>query len=247
MSEGKSKMFENSNPRLVFVLGIVIGVGIFSLLSLAVLLGFVMNDDSDSEAADDSSNTNKVVANTNTAAASDLTVDMITITEDEAVYGNEDAKITIVEFSDFQCPFCQKHHPTVKNFVDGNDDVKWVFKHFPLNSHPQAKPASIAAECANEQGKFFEYVDALFENQSSLAANYYTELASELGLNTSKFETCLEDEDVAAKVNNDYQMGIAAGVTGTPATIIFNEDGDIEMVSGAVEESYIEDVVNNMK
>lgn len=247
MSENKSKMFENSNPRLVFVLGLVVGVGIFSLLSLVILLGFVMSDDSDSEIADDSSNTNQVVANTNTAADSELSAEMITISSDEAVYGNEDAKITIVEFSDFECPFCQKHHPTIKDFVDSNDDVKWVFKHFPLNSHPQAKPASIAAECAHEQGKFFEYVADLFENQKSLASNYYTELASELGLDQSKFEACLESDEAATKVNSDYQMGIAAGVTGTPATIIFNEDGDIELVSGAVEESYIESVVNDMK
>ncbi|MFH1537009.1 MAG: thioredoxin domain-containing protein [Patescibacteria group bacterium] len=249
-SSKESKLFQNSNPKLVFVLGIVVGVGVFSLISLIILIGMAVSSDEEDAAVNTNSNTNtNQVADTNTApTASAIDTSKIVIGDSEEVYGNADADITFVEFSDFQCPYCQKFHPTMEAFAEKNkDDIRWVFKHFPIKSHPQAKPAAIAAECANEQGKYIEYVAALFENQSSLADDYYSELASELGLVASTFETCLTSTEVETKVDNDYNMALSLGVTGTPNTIAYNSDGEAELIGGAVDEAYLESVLADLK
>ena len=246
----KSKLFENSNPRLVFVLGLVIGVGVFSLLSLAILISMAAKDDNEDESSESNSNANVNVAaqNTNSQAQDGVNASAISITDVDYVYGNSDAEVTFVEFSDFQCPYCSKFHPTMASFAEKNKDkIRWVFKHFPLKSHPQAQPAAIAAECAGEQGKYYEYVEALFENQDSLAKEYYPQLAAELGISTGQFETCLTSPEAADKVSADYQMALQAGVTGTPNVIVMNKAGEAQMVSGAVDEAYLESVFADLQ
>ncbi len=145
-----------------------------------------------------------------------------TITEKDHVRGNFQAPVTIIEFSDFQCPFCQRFHPTVQQILDDYpNQVRWVYKHFPLDSiHSEARPSAEASECAAEQGKFWEFTDALFENQSRLGSNLYEELASQIGLNSSQFESCISSRKYKDKVEADYQEGIAAGVRGTPGGFI---------------------------
>ncbi|MBU0732292.1 thioredoxin domain-containing protein [Patescibacteria group bacterium] len=248
MEENKSEkkqLFEGSNPRLVFVLGIVVGVGVFSLLSLAILVA--MSGKDDGKEAEANSNTNAAAVNKAPAEAG-LSADAITITEADYIYGNPDASVTFVEFSDFQCPFCSKFHPTMKTFAEANqDNIRWIFKHFPLKSHPQAQPAAVAVECAGAQGKFFEYNAGLFENQSSLSEEFYTQLAGDLGLNTVEFDICLSAGEHDNKISADYNMALEAGVTGTPNTIVFNKDGEVQMISGAVDEAYLQSVLDDLK
>ena len=90
--------------------------------------------------------------------------------DDDPVMGDPDAPITIIEFSDFQCPFCEKFHPTSQQVLqEYGDDVRWVYRHFPLDSiHPRARPSAMASECADEQGKFWEFANTLFANQSRI-------------------------------------------------------------------------------
>ena len=243
--EEKKQLFEGSNPRLVFVLGIVVGIGVFSLLSLAILVA-MSGDDKDTE---EKANSNAIAPTADTAPAGDaVSAEAISITEDDYVFGNPDAEVTFVEFSDFQCPFCSKFHPTMSAFAEANkDNIRWIFKHFPLKSHPQAQPAAVAVECAGEQGKFFEYNEGLFENQSSLSEEYYTQLAGELGLNTVEFDTCLSAGEHDNKISADYNMALEAGVTGTPNVIVFNKAGEAQMVSGAVDEAYLQSVYEDLK
>jgi len=148
----------------------------------------------------------------------------VSISKDDHVRGNPNADITMVEFSDFECPFCSNFAPTVKQaLAEYGDDVRLIYKHFPLRSlHPLAQKAAEASECAADQGKFWEFHDELFVLN---AGNNFTmesirNLASTLGLNTNTFNTCLDSGDKADDVEADYQMGLAAGVSGTPGTFV---------------------------
>lgn len=147
------------------------------------------------------------------------------VTKDDHVRGESNAIVTLVEFSDFQCPFCQRFHPTViQALSEYSDSLRWVYKHFPLDAiHLQARPAAEASECAAEQGKFWEFADALFENQSRLGGDYYSELAGDLELNVNKFNECVNGRKYKDKVESDYQLGIRLGVRGTPASFINGE------------------------
>lgn len=154
----------------------------------------------------------------------------IIVTEKDHVKGNVNAPVTIVEYSDFQCPFCQRFHPTVQRALDEyQGQVRWVYRHFPLGGHPEARPAAEASECAAEQGKFWEFTDALFENQDRLGSSLYTELAQNLGLNVTQFGDCVSSRKYEDRVESDYQRGVELGVRGTPGSFVNGEE-----VPGAV-------------
>jgi protein-disulfide isomerase len=156
------------------------------------------------------------------------------VTDTDQIHGNKDAKVTIIEYSDFECSFCSRFHGTVQQATDEfGDDVRWVYRHFPLSFHANAETAAIAAECAGAQGKFWEFADTLFENQGSFSDAFYKKTASGLGLNASTFESCLSDENILAKVRSDSQGGQTAGVTGTPGSFIIDEDGNATVIKGA--------------
>ncbi|KPJ85022.1 hypothetical protein AMJ57_04795, partial [Parcubacteria bacterium SG8_24] len=160
---------------------------------------------------------------------------MTPVSEADHVRGAADASVTLIEYSDFECPFCSRFHPTMKQIMDEFEgQVRWVYRHYPLGFHAEARPAALASECAGEQGKFWEYADELYENQSSLGEDYYEELAAELGLNMSQFRSCLSSEKYGSKVSGDLSGGTAAGVQGTPGTIILGADGSAQLVPGAL-------------
>ncbi len=175
------------------------------------------------------------------------------------VLGDEDAPITIVEFSDYQCPFCRRHvaetMPTLLAEMIETGRVRYEFKDFPLESiHPEAGKASEAARCAAEQGAYWEMHDSIFENQQlwSGQANHtavFTQLADQLGLETTSFDACLSSDKYAAAVQADLDEGIALGVTGTPTFFIggYGISGAqpfdlFEMVVGAIETDSLEAV-----
>lgn len=147
------------------------------------------------------------------------------VSKDDHVRGESNALVTLVEFSDFQCSFCNLFHPTIIQILDEYpDSVRWVYKHFPLDViHPQARPAAEASECAAEQNKFWEFADALFENQSQLSSEYYSKLAAGLDLNVDTFNECVSNRKYKDRVEADYQLGIQLGVRGTPASFINGE------------------------
>ncbi len=143
--------------------------------------------------------------------------------------GPENAKVTIVEFSDFQCPFCSKAAATVDEVMKEYDGkVRLVFRHFPLDFHAEAPKAHEAAICAHEQGKFWEYHDHLFKNQQQLQPEQLKEHAQTLGLDAPKFNECLDSGKHAEVVKKDLEAGKKHGVTGTPAFFINGR-----MLSGA--------------
>jgi protein-disulfide isomerase len=136
--------------------------------------------------------------------------------------GPVDAPVTLIEFSDFQCPFCSRVIPTLKRIEEAyGDKVRLVFRQFPLHRlHPDAQKAAEASLCANDQEKFWEMHDAMFADQGGLAVDKLKEKAANLGLDVEAFSECLDSDQYADRVNADLQAGSAVGVTGTPAIFI---------------------------
>lgn len=140
---------------------------------------------------------------------------------DAPFMGPKDAKVTLVEFSDYQCPFCKRIRPTIWQLVnDYKDNLRYVFMDFPLSFHQFSKKAHEAAHCAGDQDKYFEYNKMLFENQSALTPDDLKKYAKELKLNTSKFDKCLDKGEHAKDVEEMQERGLALGVSGTPAYYI---------------------------
>lgn len=150
------------------------------------------------------------------------------ISDADNMKGDENAPITIIEYSDFQCPYCKRFYEQTFSSIETNyvdtGKVKVVFRHFPLSFHQNAEIAAEAAECAGEQDKFWEMHDILFESGSGdgtgLSADDVKGYASELGLDTTQFNTCVDSSKYAEKIESDMKAGIAAGVGGTPAFVI---------------------------
>ena len=241
MEERKTGMLDSLHPKTSFVFGLVTGIAAISLLtSFGILGGGNMTSaqiaDADSGAA--------VVANTGTAptAAKAPTGKVPEVTDKDHIRGDKNAPVTLVEYSDFECPFCKKFVPTVDQILEEYDgDVRVVFRHYPLSFHANAQKEAEATECANELGgndAFWEFHDAIFErttaNGTGFALDKLTPLAEELGLNGKKFQECLDSGKYASHVKEDMAGGAAAGVTGTPGSFIIDADGNAELVSGAL-------------
>ena len=141
--------------------------------------------------------------------------------EGKPIRGTAGAKVQIVEFSDFQCPYCGAAEPTVSQVLkDYAGKVSLVYLNFPLSFHQYAEKASEAYECAADQGKSWEYHDILFANQDALDTASLKKYASDLGLDTSKFDSCLDNGSKKAVVDADAQKGASLGVSGTPSFFI---------------------------
>lgn len=154
----------------------------------------------------------------------------VEVAPDDPVLGSANAPVTVVEFSDFQCPFCQRVMPTLKQLRETyGDRVRIVWKDFPLTSiHPQAFKAAEAGQCAREQGKFWEYHDRLFANQQALDPEFLKKYASDTGLDTAKFNACLDSAKYAERVQAQMGVGNQLGVSSTPSVFVNGR-----MVSGA--------------
>jgi protein-disulfide isomerase len=135
--------------------------------------------------------------------------------------GADKAPIEMIEFSDFQCPFCQRANPTVEQVLKTyGDKIRFVYRHYPLPNHPNARPAAEASACAEAQGKFWEYHDRLFANPTKLADADLKAHAAALGLDTAKFNSCVDNHQQKPGVDKDMADGEAVGVNGTPAFFI---------------------------
>ncbi|MBI4148856.1 DsbA family protein [Candidatus Woesearchaeota archaeon] len=154
--------------------------------------------------------------------------------DDDPALGDKNAPVTIVEFSDFQCPFCGRFRSEtfdqIKSQYIDTGKVRFVYRDFPLSSiHPNAQKAAEAAECADEQGKFWEYHDKIFLNQPALSPGSLKSWAAELSLDAKKFNDCLDSGKMAAEVSKDLADASRAGGRGTPYFIVGNAP-----ISGAV-------------
>lgn len=155
-----------------------------------------------------------------------------TITYINPTKGAKEATVTIVEFSDFQCQYCQTIQPALDAVLRSYpDQVRLVWKDLPnLSAHPESIPSAIAAHCADRQGKFWEYHDALFTRQSILSSDSYKQIAQDLKLDTNRFTACFANQDTLPIIEKDAAEGRALGILATPTLLI----GSQKLV-GAVE------------
>ena len=156
-------------------------------------------------------------------------------------FGDERASLAIVEFTDYQCPYCARHNqsvlPEIKEKLIKTGKARYVLYDFPLSFHAQAKTAAVAARCAGKQDRYWEMHTALFQNQRNLGEDFYGSKAKELGLDESAFGDCISDPSVTAKVEASIDYGNRIGVTGTPKFFVgkVREDviTDVIVISGA--------------
>lgn len=225
-------MEETNTGKQSFLLGLTIGIAAIATIGFFVMLGMYIKQTSKlaqvspTQAGTDSNNANN---DTNNAANNEPTAPKkidIAVTDADHIRGKKDAPVTIIEFSDFQCPYCQRYHATMQQVMSAYPDkVRWVYKHFPLESiHPFARKAAEAAECASEQGKFWEYADKLYAGQASFSETFFSDLAREMKLDSNKFDECLANGKYRSVVDADYQQGLAAGVQGTPSNFVNGQE-----------------------
>lgn len=228
---------------------------LLSMLLIGLILGFGA-----SEGANYLKNRNNTATNNPTAAqpttqnpTQPAPVVQVTV-DDDAVLGNPDAKLTVIEFSDFQCPFCSDFYtetlPLIKKAYIDTGKIKLVYRDLPLSDkHPQSQKAAEAAECAGEQDKYFEMHDLLFENQSTWSGNnteaantkamkLFKEFAKQLKLTTTDFNSCLDSGKMADEVVKDLQDAYISEIYGTPT---FSINGRI--IKGAQQFPYFQNII----
>ncbi|MEI8361470.1 MAG: DsbA family protein [bacterium] len=203
-----------------FIFGVTVGVAATAILTLILVGSGTLNAGSlnnDSSVSNIKPLNNKALAGLKASEKKD-----VKLTKADHIRGNKNAKVTIIEYSDMQCPYCARFHETMRQIMLAYpNDVNWTFRHFPLESiHPYAKKAAEAAECAGDQDKFWEYTDKLYDNQGSISESYLGQVATELNLNIDKFNSCLATNKFAAKIDADAASGRSLGVQGTPGSFI---------------------------
>jgi protein-disulfide isomerase len=156
--------------------------------------------------------------------------------DDDPLKGKADAPVTIIEFSDYQCPFCGRFvkntFPDIaKKYID-DGKVKYVFRDFPLEFHKQAPKASEAANCAGDKGKYWEMHDKLFDNQSALTVDKLKQYAADIGLDTESFNACIDSGKHADEINKDLEDGKKATVSGTPTFFIGKSQSGKKEIAG---------------
>ena len=183
--------------------------------------------------------------NNNSGSASSIRA----VSDDDHVFGDPEAPVTIVEFSDFECPFCSRLHPTLERVVEEYDGkVKWVYRHFPLNSiHRNAEPAAIASECVASLGgndAFWSFGKTLFNNQRSLGPSFYKSEAEKLGIDGDAFTSCLADNNIKSLVTEDLDEVTKAGGRGTPFSVLISSNGQLFPFSGALPYEQVKSLVD---
>lgn len=234
MEEHKQKsIIENLSPKSAFKTGLISGLAIMFAIGFFVLLGMMLTkgDNSSSGSKNVVANNQAAVAANNQGANAQINIEPVN-KDTDWIKGDKNAKITVVEFSDLECPFCKRFHSTMQQVVDTYDgQVNWVYRHFPLSSlHSKAPNEAQAAECAGELGGndgFWKFVDRLFEitpANNGLDPAQLPEIAKYAGLDVDKFQTCLDSGKYAKKIQEQAQQAQAAGAKGTPYSVIIAGD-----------------------
>ncbi|MEI7741724.1 MAG: thioredoxin domain-containing protein [bacterium] len=223
--------FSEGSPRVMFYLGLVAGLAaVLTVNTLYVYAGGnlklnVAEKPNKVAAAGDTNPTPTAVA-----PEPEPSGPVVPLKDTDHIRGNKNAKVVMIEYSDFECPFCGRHEPTMRKLAaEFGNQVAWVFRHFPLSFHAQAEPAANSSECASEQGKFWEFHDKVYENQGSIGTALFEKTASDLRLNMTQFKACVAAKKYASRISNDQAEGSTSGVNGTPATFINGK-----LVSGAL-------------
>jgi len=238
------KSFSDLSPTTAFLVGFVGAILLLCSIGFFVLLGFLIKGNV--SFASNKVNKVAVVDTTDpTAAQPDSLTEpagtVVPLSARDHVRGDAGAPVTIIEYSDYECPFCKKFHETMKEVMDAYPGkVKWAYRHFPLSFHANAQKESEAAECAYDLGgsaKFWQYSDELYSRTASNGTGFaladLPKLAGELGLNKAEFSKCLDSGKNADFVKTALSQGSAAGISGTPGAILIDAKGNKQLIKGA--------------
>ena len=228
-------------PKTTFVMGFLAGIVLTAVVGLFFVFPSVAQNAKNGKVAGTTTNSNTNTAPTVTPpAAGDEPVigNFRAVSDSEHIRGDKKSPLAIVEYSDFDCPFCERFHPTMQKIADEyKGKVRWVYRHFPLDSlHPNARKAAEASECANELGgndAFWKFADKLAGESGQSTAEKLTTYAKDIGLNEAKFKTCVDSEKYKQKVQDDYNDAAAAGGQGTPYSILIDSKGEKTAINGA--------------
>jgi protein-disulfide isomerase len=227
----RSSMLGSMTQKGSFFFGLLSGIALMSIIGFAVTITLVMqgsigktdsNGSGKVAGATDKLPTNANVEPTEPVGNPDA---LKPVTDEDHSQGPKNAKVTMIEFSDFQCPYCQKVHPTLKQVMkEYEGKVRWVYRHYPLESiHANARPAANASECIADLGgdeAFWGFADEAYTNQSSLGDAFYLDIAKKLGINEKKFTDCYSAKKFDSDVQTDIADASASGIQGTPGTFI---------------------------
>ncbi len=250
-----NSFFSKFTPKQNFIIGIGVSVASISVIGLFILLAVVFSG------VDLSLGKNTVAKNA--PVAGDPTqgdfapqpsgeIRLAAITDQDWIKGAKNASVSVVEFSDTECPFCKRFHPTMQRLIEEYpDDVNWVYRHFPLTSlHPKAPKEAEATECAGELAGnegFWKYLDRLFEitpSNNNLGLAQLPQIAEDVGINRQQFEACLNSGKYAQKVQDQANQATAAGGQGTPYSVVVVGDEKIP-VSGAVPYEQLKTIIDS--
>lgn len=244
-------MFKELPPKTSFVFGIVAALAVIGLISFLVLVGVFLKGGlpvSNNTAADETTSTSNPPQEPN-----QLEIVMRPVTEDDHILGNKNAAITLVEYSDLECPYCKYFYLETKKLLEAYpNDMRLVFRHYPLTSlHSKAKKEAEAAECAAEQGKFWEYLDKIFEvtpSNNGLSLDDLPKLAQEIGLNKPKFEKCLEDGKYITRVEADIDDAntVSNNAQSTPLSVFITSKGEKFAIPGYVSFEQLKEIMETL-
>lgn len=252
---GSTEWMNGIPPQILFWGGLIGGVLAVCTIGFFILLGMMLGGKSLGSAGVDGGS----LANNNAAPSAPANPSApqpsagfkkpAAVSGDDHILGNRNAKVTMVEFSDYQCPFCQRVHSTLERVVnESGGKVRWIYRHFPLSSiHPMAQKAAEASECvASLRGNdaYWKYSTELFAKQAQLSESLFADAAAGVGVNKSAFESCLKSGKFATKVAAMQRDGEQSGVEGTPATFVLAPDGSFEVVPGAQPFENIKQIVD---
>ena len=166
---------------------------------------------------------------------------------DDHIIGSPSAPIVLIEYSDFQCPYCSMVHPTIKKIVEESDgQIAWVMRSLPLDSiHPEARPAGLAAECIAEQkgnDGWWQFADALFADQENLGTTRYLAEAQKAGVNMQQYLSCVSSKRYDQKLSDQSAEGQVAGAQGTPYTVVYSKNAQVPL-SGALPDAQFRAVI----
>lgn len=160
------------------------------------------------------------------------------ISDEDHIRGNREAEIILIEYSDYECPFCKNFHSTMQQVMDEYDNkVAWVFRHYPLPFHEKAMPTARAAEAASELGgsdAFWQMTDRIYEEMPNLEVDQLTNIALDLGLDPTKFASLYMSGNYDKKIKDQMETASKAGISGTPGTVIIRRNGQNSFIPGAL-------------
>jgi len=217
-------LFQGASPKLTFFFGLAIGIAAMAIIALIIILPRTGSTKT-------AKITTPTTANTNTAEPT--YGDVKAVSSDDYIRGEKNAKLTLITYTDFECPYCKTFHPSMKQVMeDYKGQVRWVYRNFPLSFHANAQKEGEASLCVGDLGgadKFWSFADKIFERTSSNGTGFVLDqlpaLAKEVGVSETKFKDCLDSGKMASVVSAETADGSSGGASGTPTTFLVNKDG----------------------